>query len=179
MLVERLRHHNSQAQRETLRQFGPRVWSMLTRMGLGIQDAEEVYQDVFLQVFRQIDTYDANKGSLMVWICHIAYHMSVSFLRRHRHTPKAVTFTEEELDGISAECTVEPLPTIPSDREELVVAAILQLSAEEQALIHFFYYDQLSINEIAVVTGSNASTVASRLRRTRMKLYTILKAQPS
>ena len=54
-------------------------------------------------------------------------------------------------------------------------SAIHQLTPEEQTLITMFYYDDLSINDIAFVTESNPSTIGSKLSRTRKKLCTIIK----
>ena len=54
-------------------------------------------------------------------------------------------------------------------------SAIQRLTPEEQALITMFYYDDLSMNDIAFVTGSTPSTIGSRLSRTRKKLCKIIK----
>ena len=59
----------------------------------------------------------------------------------------------------------------------LMEQALDQLPPQEQALLTMFYYDNLSLNDIAYVTGSIPSTVGSRLSRIRKKLYKIIKTR--
>jgi RNA polymerase sigma-70 factor (ECF subfamily) len=57
-----------------------------------------------------------------------------------------------------------------------VERALDYLPPDELALITMFYFDDMSIKDIAFVTDSISSTVASRLSRTRNKLYRIIKS---
>jgi len=59
----------------------------------------------------------------------------------------------------------------------LMEQALDQLPPQEQALLTMFYYDNLSLSDIAYVTGSIPSTVGSRLSRIRKKLYKIIKTR--
>jgi RNA polymerase sigma-70 factor (ECF subfamily) len=58
----------------------------------------------------------------------------------------------------------------------IVERALDYLPPDELALITMFYFDDMSIKDIAFVTDSISSTVASRLSRTRNKLYRIIKS---
>jgi RNA polymerase sigma-70 factor (ECF subfamily) len=53
--------------------------------------------------------------------------------------------------------------------------ALDRLPPNEQAVVSMFYYDNMSLAEIAFVTGSNTSTVGSQLSRIRKKLYRMIK----
>ena len=55
--------------------------------------------------------------------------------------------------------------------------ALEMLPPHEQAVITMFYYDNMSLADIAYVTGSNTSTVGSQLSRIRKKLYRIIKSK--
>jgi RNA polymerase sigma-70 factor (ECF subfamily) len=58
---------------------------------------------------------------------------------------------------------------------QLIRAALKHLPPDERALITMFYYEEMSLKEIAYVTESIPTTVASKLSRTRKKLYKIIK----
>jgi RNA polymerase sigma-70 factor (ECF subfamily) len=65
----------------------------------------------------------------------------------------------------------------PLDEEtiRLLEQALAKLPHHEQAIVSMFYYDNMSLADIAYVTGSIISTVGSQLSRIRKKLYRIIK----
>ena len=58
-LIEGLRKQDRSAQQQMLDSYGRDVFAQIARLIPGIEDAEEVYQDVFVKVFRNIGKYDA------------------------------------------------------------------------------------------------------------------------
>lgn len=174
-LIEGLRQQSPKAQQETLGLYGSYVWAQVVRIVSCTEDAEEVYQDVFVKAFNNIDRYDGEKSSFKTWLLRIAYNESVSFLRHSKtktislddYGNNTYDISEEEVEKIIGRPDNESIRTLRS--------AIRHLTPEEQALITMFYYDELSLNDIAFVTGSNTSTIGSKLSRTRKKLCTIIK----
>ena len=65
----------------------------------------------------------------------------------------------------------------PQDEETIrqLEQALAKLPPHEQAIVSMFYYDNMSLADIAFVTGSIPSTVGSQLSRIRKKLYRIIK----
>ena len=133
------------------------------------EDAEEVYQDVFVKVLRSIDSYDPDQASLSTWISRIAYHEALNSVRGRK--PQIVYMEDyntevsyAESDGAAREQTLQQLEQ-----------AIDKLQPQEQAVITMFYYDDMSLADIAYVTGSQISTIGSQLSRIRKKLYQIIK----
>ena len=139
------------------------------------ENAEEVYQDVFIKVFQNIGKYDAERSSLRTWISRIAYNESISFLR-HKALP--VIYFEDrshEAEALSDEEVDETLGHANQETVQLIRAALKHLPPEERAIITMFYYEEMSLKEIAYVTESLPTTVASKLSRTRKKLCKIIK----
>ena len=174
-LIEGLRKQSSKAQQKMLERYGNDVFAQVARLIPGLENAEEVYQDVFIKVFRNINMYDAAKSSLRTWIMRIAYNESISFLR-HKSVP--VIYYEdregeaERLSESEVEATFgQPNP----ETVQLIRAALKHLPPDERAIITMFYYEEMSLKEIAYVTESIPTTVASKLCRTRKKLYKIIK----
>lgn len=174
-LVEGLRRENRQAQQHVLQQYGEMVFAQVARIVPRQEDAEEVWQDVFVKVFRSIATYNQLKASLPTWISRIAYHEALNFVR---HTTPQVIYIDDrkaDIDYLYDRETDQALQHPNEQTVQLLGQALDHLSPEEQALITMFYYDNMSIKDIAFVTDSNPSTIGSQLSRTRRKLYRIIK----
>ena len=174
-LIQGLRKQHPKSQQLLLERYGNDVFAQVVRLVPGLEDAEEVYQDVFVKVFRNINKYDAEKSSLRTWISRIAYNESISFLR-HKSMP--VIYYEdregeaEKLSESEVEATFgQPNP----ETVQLIRAALKHLPPDERAIITMFYYEEMSLKEIAFVTESIPTTVASKLSRTRKKLCKIIK----
>lgn len=174
-IIEGLRQRNPKVQQLALEQYGGFVWAQVVRLVSATEDAEEVYQDVFIKVFSNIDAYDAGKASLKTWMSRIAYNESITFLRRKRQ--KVIYFEDQEGDALrlSEEEVNATLGKPDEETVQLIQTAIHHLPPDEQALITMFYYDDMSLKEIAFVTESIPTTVASKLSRTRRKLCKIIK----
>ena len=81
-LIAGLRKQSPKAQQETIDRYGREVFALVVRLVAVTENAEEVYQDVFMKVFSNIGQHDAERASLRTWISRIAYNEAISFLRR-------------------------------------------------------------------------------------------------
>lgn len=174
-LIEGLSRQDSKAQQQTIDRYGGEVFALVVRVVAVAENAEEVYQDVFVKVFRNIGQYDAGRSSLRTWILRIAYNEAISFLRRKR---LPVVYFEDhghEADKLSDAEVDETLGNVSTETVQLIRAALKHLPPEERALITMFYYEERSLKEIADITGAIPTTIASRLCRTRKKLCRIIK----
>ena len=174
-LIAGLQRQDRSAQQQMLDSYGRDVFAQIARLISAVEDAKEVYQDVFVKVFRNIGRYDAEKSSLRTWVSRIAYNEAVSFLRKK---PAAVISYED--NGIDAyaltDAEVEETFGRPNaETVQLIRAALKHLPPDERAIITMFYYEEMSLKEIAYVTESIPTTIASKLSRTRRKLCRIIK----
>ena len=174
-LIAGLQRQDRSAQQQMLDSYGRDVFAQIARLVPGIEDAEEVYQDVFVKVFRNISRFDAEKSSLRTWMSRITYNETISFLRKK---PAAVISYED--NGIDAyaltDAEVEETFGQPNaETVQLIRAALKHLPPDERAIITMFYYEDMSLKEIAYVTESIPTTIASKLSRTRRKLCRIIK----
>ena len=174
-LIRGLCRQRRQAQERLLQLYGDMVFGLVSRIVPRQEDAEEVYQDVFLKVFQHISSYDAEKASLDTWISRIAYHESLNLARRHRPPVLYVDDCDIRFEDISDEAVSQILERQDEGTVKLLECAIENLSTEEQALISMFYFDEKSIKEIAFITDNLPTTIGSQLSRTRKKLYHIIK----
>ncbi len=174
-LIEGLRRQSPKAQQETIDRYGREVFALVVRLVAVTENAEEVYQDVFMKVFSNIGQHDAGRASLRTWISRIAYNEAISFLRRKRMPVVYFEDRSHEADKLSDAEVDETLGHANVETVQLIRAALKHLPPEERALVTMFYYEERSLKEIADITESIPTTVASRLSRTRKKLYRIIK----
>jgi RNA polymerase sigma-70 factor (ECF subfamily) len=174
-LIAGLRRQSPKAQQETIDRYGREVFAQVVRLVAVTENAEEVYQDVFMKVFSNIGQHDAGRASLRTWISRIAYNEAVSFLRRKRLPVVYFEDRSHEADKLSDAEVDETLGHANAETVQLIRAALKHLPPEERALVTMFYYEERSLKEIADITESIPTTVASRLSRTRKKLCRIIK----
>ena len=173
LFIEQLRKGDRAACQRLVSHYGPAVFRMVCRIVERQEDAEEVWQDVFVKALRGIGNYDSRKASLTTWLCRIAYNESVNFVRR-RH-PDIIYMDNNEL-GLNSLDEMPEENATDSHTIQALEEALEMLPPHEQALITMFYYDNMSLADIAYVTGSIPSTVGSQLSRIRKKLYRIIKS---
>ena len=62
-----------------------------------------------------------------------------------------------------------------AEEDQLLIETVRQLPEKYRAVIHLFYYEELSVEEIGKITNSKASTVRTRLTRARRQLKSLLR----
>lgn len=174
-IIEGLKQRSPKMQQKALERYGNHVWAQVVRMVSHVEDAEEIYQDVFVKVFNNINMYDEEKSSFKTWMVRIAYNESITFLRRKRQAMIYFEDHEGKAEALSEDEVEKTLGHPNEETVQLIRAAIKYLPPDEQAIITMFYYDEMSLKEIAFVTESIPTTVASKLSRTRKKLCKIIK----
>ena len=174
-LIDGLRRQDSKAQWLTLQRYGKVIFAQVMRLVPGKEDAEEVYQDVFVKAFTHIGQYDESRSSLRTWLTRIAYNAAVD---QQRHQRQAVVYFEDregKAEALSDQEVDNSLGNPNDEMVQLIRAALKHLPPEERAIITMFYFEEMSLKEIAFVTESIPTTIASKLSRTRKKLCRIIK----
>ena len=171
ILIDDLRQRKPAACQRLLAEYGPAVFRTVQHIVPRREDAEEVYQDVFVKALRGIATFQPQKASLAVWLNRIAYNEAISFMRGR----KPVTVYME--DRYQESDLMDVPEDAPFDEQTIghLEQALALLPPHEQAIVSMFYYDDMSLADIAYVTGSIPSTIGSQLSRIRKKLYRIIK----
>ena len=173
-LIDELKLGSKHAQQEMLAIYGESVWRQVTMIVAQQEDAEEVYQDVFLKAFKAIGSYRPEQAELTTWLGRIAYNESLNAVRKRKPPIVYVDDRDVDLESMQDE-TIATLQETDEGTVELIERALEFLPPAEQAIITMFYFDNQSIKDIAYITETNISTVCSKLSRTRKKLYRIIK----
>jgi len=141
------------------------------------QDAEDVTQEAFVKVWRNLKKFDQQK-SFKTWIFSIAKNTAIDFLKKK----KATTFSEfenEEGENMITETLADPSPLPQELLEKAGVAQILnaameKLSPKYRMVLFLRYNDQFNFREIAESLGEPIHTITSRHRRALIQLKKLL-----
>jgi RNA polymerase sigma-70 factor (ECF subfamily) len=129
-----------------------------------LEDAEEVVQDVFAQVWRQAARYDAGRATVAGWLVMVTRTRALDRLRARRARPDAEASSPGVVPPVAAS-DPDPEQVAISDREARQVrAALVSLSEAQRSLVELAYYEGLTHAQIAERTGLPLGTVKTRLR---------------
>ena len=156
-------------------EHAPRAIAIAMRILRNVEEAEDVVQDTFLEVWRRSAQFDDARGTAIAWIVTIARSRAIDRLRATQTAGRA-------LDGVVANEDVmrTALPS-PVDRMEerregtRVATALAALPAPQRETIELAYFEGLSQSEIAVKTGSPLGTVKMRVKLAMQKLSGLLR----
>lgn len=155
--------------------YKARLFAFVATMVTRREDAEELAQDCFVKAFHQLAQYDVRRSSFYTWLRSIAYRLCLDHLRRE---PVVWLKTDEQvLMAIPDEEADAVMETNDDRRIQLLTQAIHRLPPTERLLVQQFYFEQQSLADIAVITDTDAGTLATRLHRIRKKLYQYIKTK--
>ena len=165
-LVARCGQCEPRAQSELVVRTQDRVYRTLVRL-VGAQDAEDVAQQVYLQVFRQINQF-SGESSFGTWLHRVTVNEAMQHLRRNRRHQFAILNWEPE--------DRQPDRDQQSEMRELLDRALAAIEPELRSVFVLREVEQLSYEEIGAALGIPMGTVASRLSRARHDLQERLRS---
>ena len=165
-LVAGCRRREPRAQSELVVRTQDRVYRTLVRL-VGAQDAEDVAQQVFLQVFRQIHQFSGD-SSFGTWLHRVTVNEAMQHLRRNRRHQFAVLSWEPE--------DRKPDRGQQSEMREILDRALAAIEPELRSVFVLREVEHLTYEEIGAVLGIPMGTVASRLSRARHDLQERLRS---
>jgi len=137
------------------------------------EDAEEITQDAFVKAYRSLGQFKM-KSSFATWLYRIVYNTSISMVRSRKMEPLSLEDFPAVLTDFAGANSSEEESEIEY-KNSLVNFALQKMNEEERGLIGLYYYEELSLEEVAQVTGINKSNIKVKLFRTRQKMIDIIK----
>jgi RNA polymerase sigma-70 factor (ECF subfamily) len=155
-LARRLTRREPGALEETYRRYGGPCFGLLTSTLRDRAAAEDVQQQVFLEVWQRAPGYDPDRGGLLTWILTIARSRAIDHLRRRVPEPAGDLATIEH--GNPSADEIDELV------ERWRLAGLLErLHPDESRVLRMRFYDELTQAEIAERTGIALGTVKMRM----------------
>ncbi len=156
-----------------------RIYNLCYRFTGQRQEAEDLTQEVFVRVFRTLEKFDPNQGSLNVWMYRVARNLLIDHYRatrRDRMTSSLDDDTSFELPDTKA-----PSPHRAAELGELretLQKALTRLSPELREAVVMRDLQGMEYREIGQVLAIPDGTVKSRINRGRAELAKVLRRTP-
>jgi len=166
-LLRRLEARESDALDALYVRYSAYVMGVALRILGAREEAEEVVQDVFWQLWRATLRYEPARGRFSTWLFSVARNRCIDRLRSRTHAPPRAG--PEELALLPAAADQEG-DAVLLERQKEVRAQLELLPTEQRRAIELAFFRGLSHGEIALETGEALGTVKSRIRRGLLRL---------
>lgn len=147
------------------------IYSIILQIVNDEELANDILQEVFINIWRKIEMYDAEKGRLFTWMLNIARNASIDMLRSRGYRNSKKNQSIQENVDIS----------VPGNTEQMNIDSIglkkllEKLKPEQRVLIDLSYFKGYTHEEIAEQENIPLGTVKTRIRNALIQLREILK----
>lgn len=167
LLLTRIAGGDQSAVPECISRYGGLIWTLARRRLASREDAEDLVQEVFVDLWRSADRFDPLIAEEITFVAMIARRRIIDRIRRRTGLPETTS-----IEDSGAADVLDPAGNVPvSRRLELGEEARLadehfdRLQPDEQRVLRLSIYDSLSHAAIAAHTGLPLGTVKSHIRR--------------
>ena len=165
-LLTRIQSGDQEAMSALFDRYGTMVYSVALRVLKDTGEAEDVMQEIFVQMWRNPSAFVSGRGSLGGWLVVVARNRSIDVIRRRRPSEPVELFALPSSTNLAQEAERNSLL-------EKIRGVMLSLPVEQQKSVELAFFEGLSHSEISEKTGDPLGTVKTRIR---LALITIRKA---
>jgi RNA polymerase sigma-70 factor (ECF subfamily) len=164
ILIQQAQTGDLRAFESLIRGVDKKVMALAFQMLNNQQDAEDVYQEVFLKVFSNLKGFRF-QSSFYTWIYRIAVRCAIDY--RKKRKPHTVTWTHEYLQGREAwsDGATPETAVLDGELREQVRSTLDQLTAMQRTVLFLRYTEGLPLKDIAEATGCSQGAVKQHLFR--------------
>ncbi len=164
ILVDRFLAGDQDAFQALYQRHYDKVFAIAKGVLLDADEASDAVQEIFTLVFRKLDRFD-RRSRFTTWLFRIAVNRSIQQARRLKHKKTQVELTEAIEQTADEEIRPVDDPAIQE--------AMRQLHPNDRAILTLFYWDELSLTEIAESLDCSANAAKTRLFRARERFRSI------
>ncbi|HTL02973.1 MAG TPA: sigma-70 family RNA polymerase sigma factor [Vicinamibacterales bacterium] len=182
-LVRRCTAGDAVAWEELVRMFQRRIYNLCYRFTGSADDAEDLTQDVFIKVYRSLESWEPAKGAFATWLTTMTRNLLVDHFRRSkldRMSDSLDTSASEDEDIRPISDQIADTGLTPDEKvlglekAQMVQAALQKLSPELRETVILRDLQDMDYKDIAQVLKVPEGTVKSRINRGRTELARLL-----
>ena len=183
LLVRRCISGDAVAWEEIVQRYNRRIYNICYRFAGSPDDAQDLTQDVFIKMYRTLNSYDVERGAFMTWVTSITRNLLVDHFRKSKQDRMTDSLDSAPSEHEDAMPLSEQIPdkTAPPDsrvhsREtrETIHRALQKLSPDLREAVILRDLQDMDYREIATVLKVPEGTVKSRINRGRAELARLL-----
>ena len=168
-IINAIKADPEQGFRELMSRFKEPVYWHIRRLVVTHEDAQDAAQETFVRIYRSLDQY-SGEHSFSAWIYRIATNEALRVVERNNRR------AFQALDETAADFTADAYIDYTDVEAVKLQRAIHTLPTKQQVSFNLRYYDEMSYEEIADVTGSTASAVKSNYHLAKEKIVEYLRS---
>ena len=166
-MLNRIRAGDKLAYKELINRHKDYAFTVAYRILNSREDAEEVAQDAFMQVFGALQSFNG-ESKFTTWFYRIVFNAALMQKRKNRIFADDIETSSEAFLVSHSSDSAEYLRK--DERKRAIQQALKNLSADDSAMITLFYLKEQSLEEIAEITQISAETAKVKIHRARKRL---------
>jgi RNA polymerase sigma-70 factor (ECF subfamily) len=160
-LLAQVRQKDQAAFRQLYDKYSSRIFALCLRLTGNMAMAEEATQEVFIQVWRKIDTFSGN-SSLYTWLHSVASNTTISYIRKQKSWLNRVISKDDDEDGNSYEQTWVPGPDL-----SILDKLILRLPERARLVFVLHAVEGYRHEDIAKILKTSTGTSKAQFHRAK------------
>lgn len=174
MRMEKTKEYLESSYEETVWRNAETVYRLAYSLVRTRADADDIFQEVFLRYMQSAPAFESAEHE-RAWFLRVTINCSKNFWKSP-WVRRRVSMEPGDMEEAAAQNTRDMgEQTCGAGGVDLaLIDVVKRLPNKYRVVIHLFYYEELSVEEIAAVTGAKASTVRTRLTRARRQLKALL-----
>lgn len=174
-LIERIKNGDEMAFQTMMSKYGERVMGLAFHFTKNYQDAEDLYQETFIKVYRNIGSFRF-ESEFFTWVYRILANQAFNFYRKSK---RMMTVDPGEDDYLwetipDDEANEADQATLNASLREEIDRALRQLSSQQRVVFILKHYEGKKIKDIAAILDCTEGTVKRYLFRATRKLQSLL-----
>ena len=157
--------------------YSPILLGLMLRILRSRAEAEDVLQEVFLQVWQRAHSFDPARGRAFTWLVTLARSRAIDRLRSVGSRERAAQRSAEDAPPESEPAEWADEAAVRAERAEAVQAALAELPEEQRQVLVLAYLEGMSQSEIAAAKNQPLGTVKTRTRSALRKLSESLRVR--
>jgi RNA polymerase sigma-70 factor (ECF subfamily) len=154
------------------------LYSLAFRVTNDATEAQDIVQDVFLQMWNKASTFESSRGSVFGWAATLTRNRAIDRVRMRRRRGELLAKAAPDLQPASPAAEADSARSLwVREKAGAVRLALAQLAPEQQKAIELAFFSGLTQQEIAARLNEPLGTIKARIRRGLLKLRETLPAR--
>lgn len=177
-IIEQARKGDPAAREKLVIRHSKRIYNLCYRFVGRMDQAEDLTQEVFIKVFRNLSSYNPETGQFVTWIMSVGRNLLIDHYRHSKDDRATVSTDEnEEFSLLDTVPSNQPSPQSELEREERAIVlrgALRRLPPQLREAVILRDLEELTYEEIGEILKVPEGTVKSRINRGRVELAKLL-----